>query len=117
MRKRGRKQNKMLNFKDIIRQDAKQVFLNPSEFGENHIINGKSMTIIIDNNEMIEREKKYKNGEGLHRQQMLFYAAASEFGKLPANGRILEIDGHKYIITDAVKEGAVYSISAEVHGT
>lgn len=91
--------------------------MNPEEFGEKHFINGISMTIIIDNNEMIQRKQKYKNGEGTHRQQMLFYVAASDFGKLPAVGRILEIDGHKYIITDAIKEGAIYSISVEVNGS
>lgn len=107
-----------MNFKDIMRQDAKNVFLNEDEFGEKHQINGKEMCIVIDNNEMLDREKRYQPlKNGLHMQQMLFYVAVADFGRLPAAGQILEIDGHRYVITDAIREGAMYSISVEVHGS
>lgn len=114
-----RPEDDTVNFKDIVRQDVKNVFLNPNEFGEKHKVNGKEMTLIIDNNEMLEREKRYQKEkiEGLHRQQMLFYVAAVDFGRLPASGKVLDIDGQKYVITDAIKEGPMYSISVEVHNS
>ena len=50
---------KMLpGFKDLIQKDNLQVFLNPYEFGEEHSVGGRQMTILIDDNEMIEREKR-----------------------------------------------------------
>lgn len=103
-----------MTFKDIVRRDVKDVFLNPEEFGEKHKVNGKEMLLIIDNNEMIEREKRQKM-DGLNKQQMLFYVAAMEFGRLPSAGQVVNIDGHEYKIVDAIKEGPMYSISVEVH--
>lgn len=103
-----------MTFKDILRQDVKDVFLNPKEFGEKHKVNGKEMTLIIDNNEMLEREERQKM-DGLNKQQMLFYVAAMEFGRLPATGQVVNIDGHEYKIIDVIKEGPMYSISVEVH--
>ena len=47
-----------LSFKEILQQDVKNVFLNPLEFGETHLVNGEPMTIVLDDVENIEREKK-----------------------------------------------------------
>ena len=91
-----------------------KTFLNPEEFGELHRVNGLEMLIIIDGNEMIEREKRVHNhAEGTFRKQLLFFVAAEEFGALPANGREISVDGKKYRVTDAVSESGIYSISGE----
>ena len=52
-----------MNFKELVAQDNKRIFLNPDEFGEEHKIDGKEMLIIIDNYEEIEREKKEQEKE------------------------------------------------------
>ena len=66
------------------------------------------MLILIDDNEMIEREKRQTGMEayrqGIYKKQILFYVKAEEFGKLPAVGRALIMDGKRYTITDAVDE-------------
>ena len=46
---------KKMGFKELLRQDVKNVFLNPAEFGEEHTVNGKRMQIIIDDNELTEQ--------------------------------------------------------------
>ena len=48
-----------MTFKDIIKRDVQQTFLNVDEFSEIHTVNGKPMAVQIDNNEQIEREKSY----------------------------------------------------------
>lgn len=104
----------MMTFKDIIKQDAKTVFMNESEFAEWHTIDGKELLVIVDGNELIEREKRNKALEqGTYAKQVLFFVAASEFGKLPAIGRQMNFDGKRYFVTDAIREGAMYSISLE----
>ena len=95
-------------FKTLLQMD-RQIFLNPDEFGELHNVGGKEMLILIDDNEMIEREKR----QGIYIKQILFYVKAEEFGKLPAVGRALILDGKRYTITDAVDENGIYSISLE----
>lgn len=46
----------MSAFKDVLQKDNALVFLNPNEFGEEHMVGKKRMVISIDNNEMVERE-------------------------------------------------------------
>lgn len=101
-------------FKDVLKQDVRRVFMNIDEFGEMHDINGQEILVVIDENELIEREKRIKRDEGgLHRKQLLFYVAAEDFGSLPSPGKTLRFDGKQYLITDAEDEGGIYSISLE----
>lgn len=106
-----------MTFKDIIKNDIDTTFLNEDEFAEKHVVDGKEMTIIVDNNEMLEREKRYKEQleKGTFVKQMLIYVKASEFGRLPRIGRLLNLDGKNYTVTDAIREGAMYSISLEAN--
>ena len=101
-----------MNFKDILQEDNETTFMNPEEYGERHIVNGRSMNIIIDDYGLLEREKRQK-GVQTYRKQVLFYVLAKEFGALPPVGHILVLDQDKYVITDAINEDGIYSISLE----
>lgn len=105
----------MRSFKDVLKNDIKNVFLNFAEFGEEHKINGETVLIIIDENELTEREKRIRQEMDveLHKKQLLFYVAADDFGPLPSPGRLLELDGKEYKITEADNEDGIYSISLE----
>lgn len=103
-----------MGFKEQLFKDIGNVFMNPDEFGEQHEVDGKSMNVIVDNLEVINRSKKQAEGgriDGVFQRQLLFYVSRSEFGRLPAIGRMLDFDGKKYRISDAVDEGGVYSIT------
>ena len=110
-----------MTFKDTIKHDIRTAFLNFDEFGEIHKLNGKDKLVIIDENELTEREKKIKISGGmkdidgrLHLKQLLFYIEAEDFGKTPpVPGSMLTFDGRKYVITDAENEDGIYSISLE----
>lgn len=103
-----------MTFKDVIKNDIRNVFLNLEEFGEMHLLNGQKIIAIIDENELTEREKRIRRNEGeLHKKQLLLYVAAEDFGPLPFPNRILEVDGINYTITDAENEDGIYSISLE----
>lgn len=98
-------------------RDVDEVFMNPEEFADNtHTIDGKTMTVMFDEMENIEREKKMKSHmDGLYARQILIYVKASEFGPLPAFGRILRLDNKPYNVVDAVDEGGVYTITLEAN--
>ncbi len=107
-----RKRGTGTGFKGMVERDIKNVFLNPLEFGEKHDIAGVEMTVLVDENELVQREKKYKNmAEGIHRKQLLVYVSAAEFGAPPPVGGMLELDGEYYEITDVADEDGIYSIS------
>jgi len=49
-----------MTFKEQIAADTKNVFMNALEFSEEHIIDGRNMLCIVDNNELMARRVKYK---------------------------------------------------------
>lgn len=105
----------MKSFKDLIRGDN-NIFINPKEFGDKHLIDGVEMYVIIDNNEMLERETRYKiHDYGLYTKQILIYVSAEEFGPLPAVGRLIKFDKQSYRIIDAINEDGIYSITLEAN--
>lgn len=105
-----------MGFKNIVREDVHNVFLNIEEFSEIHTINGKSMPVQVDSNEQIEREKRSaKNIEGIFTNQRLIYVAASDFGPMPKQGSLLTMDNRMFRVVDAVDEDGIYSITLEAN--
>lgn len=105
-----------MTFKEILRNDIKTVFLNPSEFGEEHTVNGKKMVVIIDDNELTERKKRAgQHMDGIYTNQKLLYVAASDFETRPTRDSILWFDGERYRVIDVISEDGIYSITVEVN--
>ena len=50
-------------------------------------------------------------------KEMLIYVSAKDFGKLPAVGRVLTLDGKSYTISDAIDEDGIYSLCLEANRT
>lgn len=104
-----------MTFKDIIRNDI-DLFVNQDEFADIHLIDGKEMPVMIDNNEQVEREKRMtQHMDGIYKKQMLIYVKKSDYGVLPAIGKILNLDGRVYKIMDAIDEDGIFSISLEAN--
>ena len=109
-----------MTFKEQIAADTKNVFMNELEFSEEHIIDGKEMLCIVDNNELMARRVKYKYMSKFYVDKVgikdiLIYVRAEDFGVLPAIGRTLMFDGKPYVICDAVNECGIYSINLEMN--
>ncbi|MCD7857737.1 MAG: hypothetical protein LUG55_08085 [Clostridiales bacterium] len=105
-----------LTFKQAMMNDVTNVFFNPGEFADTHTIDGVEMTAMVDDVEHIEREKKMKSSmDGIYARQILLYVKASEFGPLPAQGRVLKLDGKTYSVVDTTDECGVYTITLEAN--
>lgn len=105
-----------MGFKDVIKADVHDVFMNIEEFSDMHVINGEEMPAQIDSNEQIEREKRFnQNMDGIYKNQKLIYVAASDFGPMPKQGSILTMDKRTYRVADAIDEGGIYSITMEAN--
>lgn len=112
----------MISFKELIAKDNETVFMNQDEFAETHNINGKDMLCTIDNNELIDREKRYQYkkslyADGIYLKQLLIFVRAEDFGPLPAIGRSVTFDKKSYIIADAINEDGIYSLCLEANKT
>lgn len=106
----------MSAFKDLLRADIDNVFMNTDEFAAEHTVNGKKMPVSVDNNELIDRAKKAKsNMDGLYVKSTLIYVKAKDFGPLPKVGAALTLDGNTYRVTDAMNEDGLFSIHLEAN--
>lgn len=111
-----------MTFKEQIALDNKTVFMNEDEFSEKHLINGAEIPCIVDNNEMIDREKRYQYkrslyADGVYIKTLLIYVRAEDFGPLPAVGRVITFDKKSYLISDAINEDGIYSLLLEANKT
>ena len=102
------------SFKEICNADITRSFLDPDVFGEEHTIDGKTMVIVLDDMENIEREKRAQSRmDGIYVRRVLLYVRAEDFGPLPPHGNVLTLDGKKYMVADTADESGVYSITLE----
>ncbi len=105
----------MSDFKNMVKADIKNVFINMDEFADVHTINGVSMAAVIDENELLNRQLKSNltAGAAIYKRTTLLYVAASDYGNLPAIGREVTVDGRVFRVTDSLSEGGMYSIHLE----
>ena len=100
-----------------MRSDITNTFFNPDEHADaGHTVDGVTMTVIFDDIENVEREKRMKSHmDGIFARQKLVYFMAAEFGPLPAQGRMINLDGKMYTVVDATDEDGVYAVTLEAN--
>ncbi len=86
----------MKSFKEQIADDLGSVFLNLTEFAEQHRIEGKTIDVVIDNDQMV----KMKNGQilGMVEADVLLYGRSSDFAREPSPGSLFNLDGKELMV-------------------
>lgn len=85
-------------FKDMVAADIAATFLNESFFGEVYRVEGRDIRIVIDNDELKERQ----GGQDLAvaESSTLFHAAVADLPPRKAPGSNLNINGRECIVDD-----------------
>lgn len=88
----------MSAFKDMVAADILGTFLNVDEFGEVYRVEGKEIHIMVDNDELKERQ----GGQDLAvaESATLFYAKTSDLPPRRPAGENLNINGRECLIDD-----------------
>lgn len=86
----------MSGFKDSVAADNSRTFLDVDFFGEMYRIEGKMIPIVIDNDELKERQ----GGQDLAvaESATLFYARSADLPRRKAAGSSLNINGRECIV-------------------
>jgi hypothetical protein len=95
-----------MNFKDYFKMDS-SAFFNLNEFAEEHLIDGKKYTIIVDNEKA--KELNFKYDAEVYAGEVLFYIRAEEIA-MPKPFRIMDFDNVKHQIVDVKKIDDIYEI-------
>ena len=107
------------SFKECIAADVFNVFLNKLEFADTHTVNGKKMAVLVDENELLERDKAKlgTHAEGVYKSRRLIYVAKADFGPRPAIKSVLTLDRVAYRVRDCTAEAGILAIELEAAKT
>lgn len=85
-----------MGFKDMVARDRCAIFLNPEFFGVRAEVEGAVITIVLDNDELKERQ----GGQDLAvaDSNTLFYARAEDLPPRRAPGSVLNVNGRECTI-------------------
>lgn len=92
----------MSAFKDMVARDLDITILNTDEFAELHMVEGKEIPVVMDD----DRLTTLKKGQilGLVEADMLLMGKVSDFPDGMEPGRLLNVDGRELIVTKASKD-------------
>ena len=101
-----------MSFKDQIKQDLSDVFLNLDEFADLHRIEGKEVPVVIDSDIMAKLSKIGDNRiHGMDEADMVIMGKASDFPENLDPGRLLNLDGREVIVVTTTSEMGLVQIA------
>ena len=94
-----------MSFKDQIKQDLSDIFLNLDEFADLHRIEGKEVPVVIDSDIMAKLSKIGDNRiHGMEETDMVIMGKASDLPENLDPGRLLNLDGREVIVVTTTSE-------------
>lgn len=101
-----------MSFKDQIKQDLSDIFLNLDEFADIHRIEGKEVPVVIDSNIMAKLSKIGDNRiHGMDEADMVIMGKASDLPENLDPGRLLNLDGREVIVVTTTSEMGLVQIA------
>lgn len=101
-----------MSFKDQIKQDLSDIFLNLDEFADLHRIEGKEVPVVIDSDIMAKLSKIGDNRiHGMDEADMVIMGKASDLPENLDPGRLLNLDGREVIVVTTTSELGLVQIA------
>lgn len=101
-----------MSFKDQIKQDLSDIFLNLDEFADLHRIEGKEVSVVIDSDIMAKLSKIGDNRiHGMDEADMVIMGKASDLPENLDPGRLLNLDGREVIVVTTTSEMGLVQIA------
>lgn len=98
-----------MGFKDDLKNDLNEVFFNPEEYCEPHIINGKKIKCIFDDNKL--REKQGGAALAIAESSVMLFVQTSEIGAKQPAGSPLIIDGKTYFVDEWDEDAGMSTVT------
>ena len=101
-----------MSFKDQIKQDLSDIFLNLDEFADLHRIEGNEVPVVIDSDIMAKLSKIGDNRiHGMDEADMVIMGKASDLPENLDPGRLLNLDGREVIVVTTTSERGLVQIA------
>ena len=99
-------------FKKAVERDVNDVFINPDEFAEEHVINGDKGRCILD--KIINEAHSEESYVGVFVNQLTIYVKTGDI-LTPAEGDLIQVDGSNHIVQSVSEEMGVLVIVADAN--
>ncbi|EGW39166.1 hypothetical protein [Desulfosporosinus sp. OT] len=96
-----------MGFKEQLILDL-DTLMSSDEFSETHTIDGRELTVLVDNDQLKERSKK--EYDGISVGEILFFVKASDYGELPEAETPLIFDKRQMYVFNAREHMGMYEI-------
>lgn len=106
----------MSAFKDAIVKDVKAVFINLDEFADEHILDKKTVSCIVDKNLTSGVNDTAAHPlYGVFLNTLTIYIDVKDFDPPPLEGQRIELDGEWYFVRNVSVEDGILVIIAEAN--
>lgn len=97
-----------MGFKEMVAQDRLRVFINPDEFGDKLRVEGKEISVMLDNDQL----KSKQGGQDLAvaESATLFYALSEDLPKRRIPGSTLNVNGRVCTIDDWTEDMGIATV-------
>jgi len=108
-------------FKDQVASDIQNVFLNSDEFATPHLIDGREIMVIVDENPNDPRslnmghQSALEYGGSTSIRTLVIYVDPLELGYEPRVDTHLNFDGKVYNVRHVATEDGLYRITLEAY--
>lgn len=99
----------MGGFKDQVAKDRMAVFLDQDFFGEMYRVEGKDIPIVLDNDELKERQNG--NDLAVAESATLFYARVEDLPRRRAAGESININGRECTVDDWQEDMGIATVA------
>lgn len=106
----------MSTFKEQLASDLENTFLNLDEFAEEHEVNGKTVTCVVQSpteQEMFQQGIAYSGYEVTHGNLTILHIKKDDFGETPVESQVVELDGESGLVKSCIEDMGLLSIYLE----
>lgn len=108
----------MSAFKDMVAHDLDATFLNTDEFAEIHMVEGKEIHVVADEDGTSKLAKLGDNRiHGVNKADMLLMGKVSDFPADMEPGRLLNVDGRELIVIEINKNMGLIEVELRQNRT
>lgn len=109
--------SQMTSFREMIRKDIDEIFLNPEEFADYHDINGQRVKCVMDTD--VTRQFGRDGTErrlGVMNNQIRIFIKISDMVPAPVQDQLLVVDGsHHRVDSVSVEDGVLVVLATAVN--
>lgn len=102
----------MSSFKDFISNDL-DTFVNTDEFAVDISIEGENVSVVLDDETMIERQLAKPIEGALHKEELFFYLKVSALTFYPRPDNIVIFDKVHWRIVDVQEDMGLFTVTCE----